>query len=85
MDPGHTKPHRECAARCLSGGTPPLFLVKDADGNGSKLWLLSEKGEPVNREILDYVAEPVELAGEVSRRGDQLFFYANPAGIRRLP
>lgn len=85
MNPGQSKPHRECAVACLRGGIPPLFVVKDFQGNVSELWLLSEKGEPVNRDILDFVAEPIEVSGEVSRTGDQLFFKINPNQIKRLP
>lgn len=85
MNPGSTKPHRECAVRCLSGGVPPIFVVKDASGNTSELWLTSATSAPVNKDILDFVAEPVEIAGEVTRTGDQLFFSINPKNIKRLP
>ena len=85
MNPGSAKPHRDCAVACLRGGIPPLFIVKDVSGSVSELWLLSAAGESVNREILDYVAEPVEISGEVSQKGDQLFFKINPAQIKRLP
>jgi hypothetical protein len=85
MNPGQSKPHRDCAVACLRGGIPPLFIVKDTAGNVSELWLLSDKGESINNEILDFVAEPVEIAGEVSRTGDQLFFKINPQQIKRLP
>mgnify|MGYP006955967051 FL=1 len=85
MNPGNSKPHRECAVACLRGGIPPLFIVKDNSGNISELWLLSEKGEAVNKEILDFVAEPIEVSGEVLRTGDQIFFKINPSQIKRLP
>ena len=81
MNPGQSKPHRDCAVACLRGGIPPLFIVKDASGNVSELWLLSDKNEPVNKEILDFVAEPIEITGEVSRIGNQLFFKINPSQI----
>lgn len=84
MNPGASKPHRECAVACLRGGIPALFIVKDERGNTSELWLLSEKGEPVNQQILDFVAEPIEITGEVKRTGDMLFFYADPQTIGRL-
>ena len=84
MNPGQSKPHRDCAVACLRGGIPPLFIVKDEKGNVSELWLLSDKGEPVNKEILDFVAEPIEISGEVSRTGDQLFFKINASQIKRL-
>ena len=84
MNPGQSKPHRDCAVACLRGGIPPLFIVKDPSGNVSELWLLSDQGESVNKEILDFVAEPIEISGEVSRTGDQLFFKINPNQIKRL-
>ncbi|NJM52644.1 MAG: hypothetical protein HC846_04145 [Blastocatellia bacterium] len=85
MNPGQSKPHRECAVACLRGGIPPLFIAKDTAGNVSELWLLSDKGEPVNKDILNFVAEPLEISGEVLRTGDQLFFKINPNQIKRLP
>lgn len=72
MNPGQSKPHKDCAIRCLSGGIPPLFVVKDKDGNVSELWLVAEKSQ-----FLDYVAEPIEINGEVKRQGDKLFIYLN--------
>nr|HMS43805.1 hypothetical protein [Pyrinomonadaceae bacterium] len=84
MNPGQSKPHRDCAVACLRGGIPPLFIVKDSMGNVSELWLLSETGEAVNKEILDFVAEPIEISGGVSRKGDHLFFKINPTQIKRI-
>ncbi|MGH9800033.1 MAG: hypothetical protein ACRD82_06685, partial [Blastocatellia bacterium] len=69
MNPGHTKPHRECAALCIRGGIPPMFVARDADGRSVNLWLVSEKSEPVNQQVLGFVAEPVEITGQVSRIG----------------
>ena len=84
MNPGASKPHRDCAAACLRGGIPALFIVKDGAGNASELWLVSENGASLNPEILDFVAEPVEITGEAARTGDQLFFTINPQQIKRL-
>ncbi len=84
MNPGHTKPHRECASLCIRGGIPPLFVARDADGRSVALWLVSERGQPVNREALDFVAEPVEITGQIARNGDQLFLRADPKTYRRL-
>lgn len=84
MNPGNKKAHRDCAVACLRGGIPALFLVKDEKGNKSELWLLSDTGEAINDEILDFVAEPVEFEGRVTRQGDQLFYFVKPTTIRRL-
>lgn len=85
MNPGEAKTHRQCAVNCLRGGIPALFVVRDRRGNVSELWLLSEEGGPVNREILDFVAEPVEITGRVRRAGAHLYLYFDPKNIRRLP
>ncbi len=85
MNPGNHATHKVCAINCLRGGIPALFVVKDTKGNTSALWLLSDEGKPINNQILEYVAEPVEMTGEVRRRGDQLFFHSSPSSVKRLP
>jgi hypothetical protein len=84
MAPGDTKPHRACAARCISGGIPPVFLVRDADGRAAYLLLLSADGEAVNDEVLPMIAEPLEITGTVERHADLLVLRADPATYRRL-
>jgi hypothetical protein len=84
MNPGGTKPHRECAALCIRGGVPPLFVARDADGRAASLLLVSERGEPVNEAVLDFVAEPVEITGRVVREGEQLLLRADPQTYRRV-
>ncbi|HKQ62462.1 MAG TPA: Rieske 2Fe-2S domain-containing protein [Candidatus Polarisedimenticolaceae bacterium] len=84
MNPGERKPHRACARRCISGGVPPALHVRDRAGRSALLWLVSARGEPVRRDVLEFVAEPVEITGRVERRGGRLFLYADPARYRRL-
>jgi len=84
MNPGHTKPHRECASLCIRGGVPPLFVVRDAAGRDVHLWLVSETGAPVNQQVLDFIAEPIEITGQLKRFGNQLYLYANPPSFKRL-
>ncbi len=83
MNPGHTKPHRECAVRCISGGIPPLFLARDSQGASIALQLADAQGEPLSKEVLDYVAEPLEITGEVIRAGEWLTLRADPNAYRR--
>lgn len=84
MNPGELKPHRACAVRCISGGIPPVLCVRDAAGRASYFLLVSSAGEALNHAVLDFVAEPVEITGEVERRGDILVLRADPATYRRL-
>lgn len=83
MNPGHTKPHRECAVRCISGGAPPLFLARDSQGTAIALQLTGAHGEPLSQEVLDFVAEPIEITGEVSRQGEWLTLRAPLSTYRR--
>ncbi|MGC3957386.1 MAG: hypothetical protein QM813_05325 [Verrucomicrobiota bacterium] len=83
MNPGQLTPHRACAIRCISGGVPPVLLVRQKDGPAIYLLLVSADGKPVNKQILDVVAEPVEITGEVDRQGELLIIKADPATYRR--
>lgn len=84
MKPGFGKTHRACAVRCLSGGIPPGFLIRGPDGEPSYALLVGPDDRPIQKEILDFVAEPVELPGQLERRGDLLVYTVDPAAIRRL-
>ena len=83
MNPGHTKPHRACAARCISGGVPPLFLARDTHGQEIALQLADAAGAPLSHRILAYVAEPLEITGQVWRTGEWLTLRADPRTYRR--
>jgi len=84
MNPGHLKPHRACAIRCISGGVPPVLLVRDRDGNALYLLLSGADGRTINREVLAMVAEPIEITGEVVRHDNLLLLKAEPAAYRVL-
>ena len=83
MNSGQLTPHRACAIRCISGGVPPVLLVRQKDGPAIYLLLVSADGKPVNKQVLDMVAEPVEITGEVERQGELLILRADPATYRR--
>lgn len=88
MKPGQGKAHKDCAVRCISGGAPPAFVVRAAGKGGEErtliLLLVGSDGGPIADRILDLVAEPVEIEGEVARLGDQLVFSTDPASIHRI-
>lgn len=83
MNPGEGKVHRSCAARCISGGVPPALLARDANGNRNIMVLLGSDGSAVNRQVLDYVGEPVRISGALSRRGNLMILRIDPAQIVR--
>ena len=84
MKPGRGKPHRACAARCISGGIPPLLMVRKEDGGTLPVLLVGENGEPLNQAVLPYVAEPVEVTGRAERRGGRIVLYTAETSIRRV-
>jgi hypothetical protein len=71
MNPGNGKVHRDCAGRCISGGVPPAFLVRDAGGRTVTLLLANLK-----RELLDHIAEPITIRGRLVRSSGRLILYA---------
>jgi hypothetical protein len=71
MNPGRGKVHRDCAARCLSGGVPPALLVRDASGQAATVLIAN-----FHRELLGHVAEPVTLRGRLARSAGRLILYA---------
>ncbi len=86
MKPGHLKTHRACAVRCISGGVPPVLLVRDGEGRATYYLLTDERGGSVNMRVLDLVAEPVEITGrivELAGEGPRLL-RADPATYRRV-
>lgn len=78
MNPGATKTHKSCAIRCVSGGIPPVLMVRDEHGRASYLMLVNEQGKSVNEQVLGMIAEPVLIEGEVEKLGDTLILKANP-------
>jgi len=84
MNPGVLTPHRACAIRCISGGIPPVLLVRQTNGSVLYFLLVSRDGKPVNNQVLNLVAEPVEVTGEVERQGELLILRADPDTYRRV-
>ncbi len=84
MNPGQLLPHRACAIRCISGGIPPVLLVRQTKGRAIYMLLVSADGKPVNQQVIDLVAEPVQITGEVERQGELLILRAAPSTYRRI-
>lgn len=82
MNPGNLKTHRACAVRCISGGIPPIFVVRDQNGNAIHLLLVSPDGRTVNNEVLHMVAEPLVISGQIFQQGDLLLLKADPKTYR---
>jgi nitrite reductase/ring-hydroxylating ferredoxin subunit/DMSO/TMAO reductase YedYZ heme-binding membrane subunit len=84
MNPGNLKPHRACAVRCISGGIPPLLLVRDGEQTVRHVLLTGPGGEAIGPELLDYVAEPVRISGRLERMDDLFVLRAHLDSLARL-
>ena len=84
MQPGEGKTHKACATLCIKGGIPPMFLVRNKQGNTAAYLLTDAEGNAFPESHHEYIADPIELTGEVFRDGDLLTLRADLDSIRRL-
>jgi hypothetical protein len=70
MNPGYNKIHRSCAIRCISGGIPPVLAIREKGIFTDYYFVTDENGEPINKEILQFVGLPVTVSGEVQQVDD---------------
>jgi len=85
MNPGSGKVHRDCAARCLSGGVPILFATNNFRGEPAVLQLTDSDQKALPKAaFLDHVGQTVRIKGTVVENGDTLIFEINPSGITEL-
>jgi hypothetical protein len=84
MKPGEGKIHKSCAIRCISGGIPPVFKTKNSQGKNEYYILLGEKGEKINQQILDKIAEKVSVSGRKTYLNGWNYLYINPKIIKLL-
>jgi hypothetical protein len=83
MNPGQGKVHRDCAARCLSGGTPPIFVT--ADWNEQFL-LIGLDGRAMERDALrEFIAEPIRIQGELLKTGSTQLLKVDPSALHHTP
>jgi len=86
MNPGQGKVHRDCAARCISGGLPPALATRDFNGKPAILLLTDSANKPLPlSEFIDRVGQPVRVEGAVSKSGDMLLLQTQRANITPLP
>lgn len=83
MNPGQGKVHRDCAARCLSGGIPPIFVTTDGH---EQLLLVGLDGRALGRDVLrEFIAEPIQIQGELLETGSTELLKVDPNALRHAP
>src|SRR5258708_24539109 len=82
MNPGQGKVHRDCAARCLSGGTPPIFVTTE----GNQLLLVGPDAMALTHDAFrGFVAETITVRGDLLQRGEARFLKVDPRELRHTP
>lgn len=76
MNPGRGKVHRDCAARCISGGIPPALLSGD-----TIYYLVSGDQQVPSAALLEFISRPAVVSGRLFRRGNTLYIDVGASGI----
>jgi hypothetical protein len=84
MKPGSGKAHRACAAMCLRGGMPPMFVATNSNGEKFGYMLMHPNGESASLDLMGDVALPVEMKGQLEKRGDMYYIRYDKSSISRL-
>jgi hypothetical protein len=83
MKPGGRKTHKGCAALCLAGGVPAMFVTRDAEQRETFYLLTSPDGGRIESGVIDFVGDPVEITGEMEQQGDLQVLKVTSEQIRR--
>ena len=83
MNPGQGKVHRDCAARCISGGIPPIFATSDGR---EQFLLVGMDGRILGHDALrEFIAEPITIQGERLETGSMQLLKIDPRALRHTP
>jgi hypothetical protein len=83
MNPGKGKVHRDCAARCLSGGIPPIFVTSNGE---DQFLLVGPDGHAIGRDALrEFVGEPISIQGELLQEGGTRVLRIDARALRHTP
>ena len=81
MKPGKGKIHRSCAARCISGGIPPVLATTN-NNNIAEYYLITDaNGNAIHEAILPFIGKPSEITGIVEKMEDWYLLKINTENI----
>lgn len=84
MSPGTGLAHKACANLCILGELPAVLVMPEPLLGQQVVVLAGVDGRPLGRDLLPFVAVPVQMEGHIERRGAMLFMRADLSWIRRL-
>ena len=86
MNPGEGKVHRDCAARCLSGGVPPALVTTEIGGTQRIVLLIDERGNRLLKlAYLARVGQPVSIHGQLEQSEGLYYLRTSATEIAVLP
>jgi hypothetical protein len=83
MKPGGGATHKGCAALCLKGGVPPLFVTRDGAGGIATYLLTNATGGPLDQKVFDLLGEQVEFDGGLEAWGGVAVLKVASGSFRR--
>lgn len=83
MKPGGGKTHKACAALCLAGGVPPMFVTRGSVGQETYYLLVTTAGDSAAELAIPWVGEPVEVTAEAETWGDLAVLRIRAGGVSR--
>jgi hypothetical protein len=84
MRPGDKRTHRACAQLCISGGIPALLVARDPSGAPRQLLLADRQNHSIDQALLPFVAEPIEITGELTQLGNLFVLKTALDRVKRL-
>ena len=83
MNPGDGTLHRGCAVRCLSGGVPPMLLLRDIEGREARVALGGREAPLPGDLVRRWAGAVVEVHGTLVRRdGAPILLVDGSTGVR---
>jgi hypothetical protein len=84
MKPGSGRTHKECATLCIKGGIPPTLIFEGPNGSPGTCLLIDRSGGPLDPGAFPFIADRVEVFGDLEEQGGLLRLRVTPLDIRRL-
>ncbi len=74
MRPGRGLAHKACAALCLVGDVPPVFVSTQLIEGSDFMLITGPDGTRLPKAAYDYIGQFITAEGDLERRGDMLIF-----------
>jgi hypothetical protein len=82
MKPGDGKTHKACATLCVTGGIPPMLVTSEPTPRS--VIITDDSGKPMPDAWRIFIADPVQVTGELVNVGGLLQLRVREGGIERL-